>query len=856
MKKLLSSLALSACIPFLCSGQSFSNPLQPRVADSFVAKFGDYYYLVGTPCPGNWEIQWAGVWKSRDMVNWSGPYLAYEGERRDVPMWASEIYHKGDGYYMITTCNTWNAGATMMVQKAPTPLGPYTLHAHLPKHGLDPGIFTDTDGKSYMLHSSWITPLDSLWKTVTGEHLGVAGNTEGHFIIKNNNRYLRFFSRIIPGYPMEYEISSEPYVSEYEGKGVVYSGVCDPGHGSIVASPDGTELWIVSHYNTGGWETRRLAMDRIRFDAGGLPVPVLRDTSAQMAPSLCRRGQDMAPGKFVNSSALIAGNDPLKATDGDLQTAWKTEEYLEIDLAGEFKVAKVGLDFPDGGEYSWTVLSSTDRINWKEGFAGFSRYLRIVDCTAPSIAEIHVYPVPETIPVWSSCESCDTALHHLERGTRERLGLRVRRSGDYDIVYRLKALDGLHNSWSLYAGDEKVAAESVATTGTDDNVTQVISFKVRLEEGTADFSLVGEEGSVDIVEVALELLEAPRTYTNPVWNGNAPDPTVIHASDGKYYAFATQGSAPDGSRCRIQVLSSSDLVSWEHLGDALPEPPEWARTTFNFWAPHVIEAKGRYYMYYSAEPDPVFKTGKELGLCLAVAVSDRPEGPYRDSGKPLLSGDSFINIDPMAFHDPVSGRYYLYWGSGFEPIKVRELSDDLTGFRKRSKAKELVYPFHQGYQFLVEGAWVVFKDGWYYLFFSGDNCCGEKAHYAVMVARSKSPEGPFEVRKDKEEGDSPILQAGGRWIAPGHNSILEDAEGAMWIFYHAMDRDDRYQDPENHAGDIRRMLMDRLSFRDGWPVIDGGVPSDTVMPAPALEKEPVRQGCSQAGHAAPVSSDP
>ena len=54
-----------------------------------------------------------------------------------------------------------------------------------------------------------------------------------------------------------------------------------------------------------------------------------------------------------------------------------------------------------------------------------------------------------------------------------------------------------------------------------------------------------------------------------------------------------------------------------------------------------------------------------------------------------------------------------------------------------------------------------------------------------------------------------------------------------------MDRDDRYQDPENHAGDIRRMLIDRLSFRDGWPVIDGGVPSDTVMPAPALEKEPV-----------------
>ena len=37
------------------------------------------------------------------------------------------------------------------------------------------------------------------------------------------------------------------------------------------------------------------------------------------------------------------------------------------------------------------------------------------------------------------------------------------------------------------------------------------------------------------------------------------------------------------------------------------------------------------------------------------------------------------------------------------------------------------------------------RGDFYYLFYSGDNCCGPKAHYAVMVARSRSATGPFET---------------------------------------------------------------------------------------------------------------
>lgn len=317
---------------------------------------------------------------------------------------------------------------------------------------------------------------------------------------------------------------------------------------------------------------------------------------------------------------------------------------------------------------------------------------------------------------------------------------------------------------------------------------------------------------------------------------SAPDPTVVRASDGYFYLYSTQGITPDSTMCNIQVLRSDDLVNWEHLGDALPQKPAWAKSTQNFWAPHVTESKGKFYMYFSAEPDPDKKTGKDLGLCLAVAVADNPAGPFIDKGEPLISGDGFINIDPMTFKDPVSGNNYLYWGSGFEPIKVRELDDDMVSFKENSPTTTLVKALQSNYQFLVEGAWMIYRDGNYYLFYSGDNCCGERAHYAVMVARSKSPEGPFEVLKEKEEGDLAILEAGGRWIAPGHNSIITDDAGQDWIIYHAIDKNDRWMYPEQEKEDKRVVLIDRIEYKDGWPIVAGNIPSDSIASAPVINK--------------------
>ena len=296
-----------------------------------------------------------------------------------------------------------------------------------------------------------------------------------------------------------------------------------------------------------------------------------------------------------------------------------------------------------------------------------------------------------------------------------------------------------------------------------------------------------------------------------------PDPAVLRAEDGTYYAYATQASA-QGRQVNIQIARSSDLAAWEQLGDALPVKPVWASRTQDFWAPHVAKVEGRYLLYYSAKPDAAL-ADPEQGLCLAVATSDRPSGPFTDMGEPLLCGPGFVNIDPMQFEDPASGKRLLYWGSGFGPIKVQELRPDGLAFAPGSAPIDLVAPVPTddpaNYRRLVEGAWVTFRDGWYYLFFSGDNCCGPKAHYAVMVARSRAATGPFEVKPDK---GGVILEASPGWIAPGHNALVEK-EGETLILYHAVDSARPRTRPEDEINTRRIMLTAPLVWRDGWPVL-------------------------------------
>lgn len=347
-----------------------------------------------------------------------------------------------------------------------------------------------------------------------------------------------------------------------------------------------------------------------------------------------------------------------------------------------------------------------------------------------------------------------------------------------------------------------------------------------------------------LVALALASCAAPlaqrpaATFANPVLDADFPDPALIRAPDGFYYAYATQ-SEVSGKWVNIQLARSSDLVTWQHLGDALPAKPGWASKTQDFWAPHVARHGDTYYLYYSAKPDAAL-TDTKRGLCLAVATAGGPMGPFVDIGKPLQCGDGFVNIDPMSFDDPATGKRLLYWGSGFQPIKVQELAEDRISFAPGSKLINLIATVKtdepSDYRKLIEGAWVIRRGEYYYLFYSGDNCCGPRAHYAVLVARSRSATGPFEpMTGPGGSGGSVILEAGGNWFAPGHNAIVTDAAGNDWIVYHAVDTRRPRTKPADDVNTRRIMLIDRIEWVDGWPRIAGNVPSVQPLPAPVRD---------------------
>jgi len=321
-------------------------------------------------------------------------------------------------------------------------------------------------------------------------------------------------------------------------------------------------------------------------------------------------------------------------------------------------------------------------------------------------------------------------------------------------------------------------------------------------------------------------------YLNPVLDADFPDPAVIRAPDGDYYAYATQ-TQRDGQWINVQVARSPDLVHWQLLGDALPEKPSWASETQDVWAPFVHYDGERYLMYYSATHDACHDP--ERGHCLAVATATSPAGPFVDMGMPLLLGVGFEYIDPMAFDDPVTGKRLLYWGSGHLPIKVQELGEDRMSFAPGTQPIDLIWPnpVEGAFPRLVEAAWVIRHGDFYYLFFSGDNCCGPDAEYGVMVARSQSATGPFETLEEaRGVPHSLMLFKSERWLAPGHNSIVIDTAGDVWIIYHAIDVNRPRQRQEDQINSRRILLIDRIQWRDGWPFV--GTPSDEPQPAPAV----------------------
>lgn len=312
-----------------------------------------------------------------------------------------------------------------------------------------------------------------------------------------------------------------------------------------------------------------------------------------------------------------------------------------------------------------------------------------------------------------------------------------------------------------------------------------------------------------------------RNFDNPVCEDYLADPFCFY-HEGWYYVVATgkpehYSASSDGPV--VPMVKSRDLHTWERVGRVLVLPDE---PMICSWAPEVAEHDGRFYMYYHP-----CQAGEHQSHHIRVAVSDNPEGPYRDTGTPLTDpSENPFAIDSHPFQDD-DGQWYLFYATDFLDFDDHTFRgtalvvDRMKSMTELAGNPEVVMRAHWAWQlyeadqtshgvtadwYTLEGPTVCRRNGKYYCFYSGG--CFKNESYGVDWLEADDIVGPWS-EIGCEQGPQLMCSIPGEVIGPGHHSIVTTPGGDDYIVYHAW----------NNTMTRRQMWVDPLLWDDGRPVV-------------------------------------
>jgi beta-xylosidase len=307
-------------------------------------------------------------------------------------------------------------------------------------------------------------------------------------------------------------------------------------------------------------------------------------------------------------------------------------------------------------------------------------------------------------------------------------------------------------------------------------------------------------------------------HANPLSDFSAADPCLVRAN-GKLYLYSTgwgwgRGAFPIG------VAANDDLTSWTDLGYVF-EPgkdPEWTKKDSRFWAPEVHFISGKYVCYFTAEDT-------NNRFCIGTATAEKPEGPFQPQKTPIASNPKVGLIDATYYRDPNSVQAYLVWKedsndlSPQQPTNLYMQKVSANGLSCIGKPWPILVNDAPWEGELVEGPSIIYRKGFYYLFYSGNVFVDDR--YGVGVARSKKIEGPYE----KFRGN-PILKSDEHFSGPGHQFLLPGKGDEWTMFYHARDKS------RQKSASSRLLMKDEVRWDEaGWPHVNDGTPSEGKVAA-------------------------
>jgi len=268
--------------------------------------------------------------------------------------------------------------------------------------------------------------------------------------------------------------------------------------------------------------------------------------------------------------------------------------------------------------------------------------------------------------------------------------------------------------------------------------------------------------------------------------------------NGKLYIYTGHDECPPRENRYVMnewlVFSTADMITWrEHPVPLRVSDFKWAKA--DAWASQVIERNGKFYWYVATTHSTI--PGKAIG----VAVSDSPEGPFKDArGSALITNDlttqytkiSWDDIDPTVFIDN-DGQAYLFWGNTqCYYIKLKENMIDTIG---------PIMPVLDLPKF-TEAPYIHKYKNWYYLSYASE--FPEKTVYAM----SKNINGPWEYKGIINElsgncntNHQSIIEFKGKWYFIYHNGGINTEGGS---FRRSVCIDYLYYNPD---GTIKRVQM-------------------------------------------------
>ena len=300
-------------------------------------------------------------------------------------------------------------------------------------------------------------------------------------------------------------------------------------------------------------------------------------------------------------------------------------------------------------------------------------------------------------------------------------------------------------------------------------------------------------------------------YLNPILAGDYGDPSIVLV--GKTYTIAK--SYGDG----IVVWNSNDLVNWKPV---LRQP--FTNGISGVWAVDLQYFNGKYHLYIPVGSHPGKKPGSYTNM---VMTAEKPEGPWSDPESLEIQapeGIHFPAIDPGFVMTP-EGKKYLYVSQGY----VVELND------AGNKAVGIPQKVYDGWEYpaawnvqcmCLESPKLFMKDGYYYLVSAEGGTSGPSTAHMTVVARSKSPVGPWE-----NSPYNPLTHTWSpdeKWWQQGHGTIFKATDGSWWTIYHAR--------LNNFEGLGRQVLLMPVEWTsDGWPVTKNGLQPHELIPMPSGE---------------------